>query len=441
MRARRTSQLTESHSTRRPAHEHREADSEGDYADHASLLANRTFSGRGNASVQALAVQRIQQAYGNKAARRFLQRSAVTSSRVMPVQRMITIPWMGGQLSLAVAVISLIDEVVKLAEAKQTMLPVEDVKAALVARDQNAELLEAFNKAVVKVMGGKEPGAEGEQGEQQEEQQEAQVSEPQEEPNKSEEPPLRVEAKKLLRLLEKQFILDPKKSSLDLLPPEQRDKYRDFKWEKLDFPGNKEDGVEGPNQDRARRMLRDLGGIRPERRVGSTDDTIGIVTAKERTEKMMQYILDELEPIPGQKGKKLNRLAVESFSTMEADAARDGVALIVRDAYRSPEKSALKAAKVNNPVAVAALSPHNLGVAIDLKMSAGKQQYEEATTRPMQNVVDMRESPVHKWMFMRGAAYGWYPYQVEPWHFEYNPEGMRERFRANMKKEEAAKEE
>jgi hypothetical protein len=93
---------------------------------------------------------------------------------------------------------------------------------------------------------------------------------------------------------------------------------------------------------------------------------------------------------------------------------------------------------VGNPEAVAALSPHNLGVAIDLKMSVGKQRYKEATTRPMQNVVDMRESPVHKWMFMRGAAYGWYPYQVEPWHFEYNPIGMRERFRANLEQEEKA---
>jgi hypothetical protein len=77
-----------------------------------------------------------------------------------------------------------------------------------------------------------------------------------------------------------------------------------------------------------------------------------------------------------------------------------------------------------------------LGLAVDLQMSVksgvGKitqdQRSLEMTTVPMQNVVDMRKSPVHKWMFVNGEDYGWYPYQNEPWHWEYNPPGFRELF-------------
>jgi len=43
----------------------------------------------------------------------------------------------------------------------------------------------------------------------------------------------------------------------------------------------------------------------------------------------------------------------------------------------------------------------------------------------------MRQSPVHKWLFLRGGAYGWYPYQHEPWHWEYNPSGFRATFFSN----------
>jgi hypothetical protein len=42
--------------------------------------------------------------------------------------------------------------------------------------------------------------------------------------------------------------------------------------------------------------------------------------------------------------------------------------------------------------------------------------------------LDYSESPVHKWLFVNGEQYGWYPYQNEPWHWEYNPPGFRELF-------------
>ncbi|MEO8377509.1 MAG: hypothetical protein ABI579_07545, partial [Candidatus Sumerlaeota bacterium] len=51
----------------------------------------------------------------------------------------------------------------------------------------------------------------------------------------------------------------------------------------------------------------------------------------------------------------------------------------------------------------------------------GEFKIEEITTKPMSEVVRMRESPVHKWLFLRADQFGWYPYQNEPWHWEYNP--------------------
>ena len=44
----------------------------------------------------------------------------------------------------------------------------------------------------------------------------------------------------------------------------------------------------------------------------------------------------------------------------------------------------------------------------------------------------MTPAPAHKWLLLRGAAFGWYPYLHEPWHWEYNPPGFREVFRASV---------
>lgn len=48
--------------------------------------------------------------------------------------------------------------------------------------------------------------------------------------------------------------------------------------------------------------------------------------------------------------------------------------------------------------------------------------------RPFTNVVNMRTSPAHKFLFAFGDQFAWFPYQVEPWHWEYNPEGFSEAF-------------
>jgi hypothetical protein len=48
----------------------------------------------------------------------------------------------------------------------------------------------------------------------------------------------------------------------------------------------------------------------------------------------------------------------------------------------------------------------------------------------MDNLVKMYRSPGYKWMAEHAAEHGWYPFRMEPWHWEYNPPGFREKFYA-----------
>ena len=33
----------------------------------------------------------------------------------------------------------------------------------------------------------------------------------------------------------------------------------------------------------------------------------------------------------------------------------------------------------------------------------------------------MRTTPAYRWLVDHAAAFGFYPYDIEPWHWEYNP--------------------
>jgi LAS superfamily LD-carboxypeptidase LdcB len=243
----------------------------------------------------------------------------------------------------------------------------------------------------------------------------------------------RWQAKSLLRAVEKQFIHNPQASTLDLLPPDRSRRYRDFAWHRLDYPGQSRTNGEldpvGPNEARATEMANDLSAVRPERRVNTGDDAV--VTQAEFDSNMRRHVQTNIEQVPGQGGHRLHKDARDAFVRMHRAAEAEGVDLVIEASYRSPETAAANAANSGNSSAVANFSAHSLGLAVDLRMSHGNQRYSEITTRPMQNVVDMRESPVHKWLFMRGSDYGWHPYQNEPWHWEYNPSGFREQFRTS----------
>lgn len=230
----------------------------------------------------------------------------------------------------------------------------------------------------------------------------------------------------LIRAMEFHFIHDPKASVLDLLGEELSEHFRQFAWDPADYPG----GPEGPNEKLADVMVDALDLVRPERRVNTSRNAV--VLKSEATEDVWNYMTNEWVPVPGQGERKLNRYAMESFMRMAEAAKKDGVELIILSSERSRAKAEANAARANNSAAVASFSAHSLGLAIDFQMSQGDLKFEEITTRPMAEVIRMRESPVHKWLFVRGEEFGWYPYQNEPWHWEYNPIGFREIYWKNF---------
>lgn len=227
----------------------------------------------------------------------------------------------------------------------------------------------------------------------------------------------------VLAAAERQFILDPTRSTLELLEPRERDRFLRFAWEADDFPG----GAHGPNEARAEGLFAALSRLRPERRPNSGADAV--VLRGELDAAMQRRIVEALAPVPEERGHRLHREAADAFVRTRTAAAGDGVTLTIGSSYRSPERAAASAARAGNAAAVASFSSHSLGLAVDLRMAQGGLRVAEATTRPFQNVVDMYRSPVHKWMFLRGEDHGWFPYRREPWHWEYNPSGFRARFR------------
>lgn len=231
----------------------------------------------------------------------------------------------------------------------------------------------------------------------------------------------------LLRALETKFIHNPKMSGLDVLGPELSRHFREFNWQEDDFPG----GPPGPNEQFADVMVDTLDLVRPERRANSTREAV--VLKAEATEPVWNYITNQWVSIPGQERWKLNRHALESFVRMREQARAEGVDLIILSAHRNPQTAQRNAARAGNPNAVASFSSHSLGLAIDFEMSHRDEfKVAEASTRPMAELVRMRESPVHKWLLLRGEEFGWYPYQNEPWHWEYNPPGFREIYWTNF---------
>ena len=98
----------------------------------------------------------------------------------------------------------------------------------------------------------------------------------------------------------------------------------------------------------------------------------------------------------------------------------DGIDLIILPSQGTADRFKTTAdtdcANANNAWAVAWFpNSHNLGLAVDFTLSTGTQKFKEATTK-MQNVVNMRQSPVHKWLFLNAVKYSWYPFTHEAWH-------------------------
>ncbi len=232
----------------------------------------------------------------------------------------------------------------------------------------------------------------------------------------------------LILMLEDIFIQDPARSGIDLLPPTRAAHFRGMRWHRLDYPGHAEGEAAGPNEGEATAMSAEIARLRPERR--PNQGAANVVTRDEMTPARWRRITSNLEAVEDQTGHRLFGEAAHAFHRMSQMAAYDNVDLRIVDSFRPQAAAAANAATSGNPMAVASFSSHSLGLAVDLAMSAGTQRFQETTTRPMSNVAGMRASPVYKWMLLRGAEFGWFPYGHEPWHWEYNPDGFRARFRA-----------
>lgn len=294
----------------------------------------------------------------------------------------------------------LIDAAVAMATEGRTLLRPDDVRDALEGRAGDAELAAVFDDALGRIeAAGPEEGPIAQQT---------------------------LAAGDLVATLERRFILDRKRSTLDLLGERRARRYRAFSWDPADFP----DGAPGAHEARATEMFRAMAEIRPERRPNSTEHAaVGaheVDRAKEKT------IRAQLVQVEGQGLHRLHRAAAASFVEMHRAAAADGVSLRILDADRRFEASRVRSKKAGNKKAIADFSSHNLGLAVDLRMSTRRQRFRETRTSPFQNVVDMTAAPAHKWMLLQGASFGWYPYLHEPWHWEYNPSGFRAEFRASI---------
>lgn len=111
-------------------------------------------------------------------------------------------------------------------------------------------------------------------------------------------------------------------------------------------------------------------------------------------------------------GFKLERVAANTFITMRAEAAKDGVKLVVNSAFRSMEEQerlyAAFQAGTGNLAARPGYSNHQSGIALDIDVDASFN------------------SPVYLWLQSHAGFYDWVNTgktfsQKEPWHWEYRP--------------------
>jgi hypothetical protein len=138
------------------------------------------------------------------------------------------------------------------------------------------------------------------------------------------------------------------------------------------------------------------------------------------------FLESQLVHVPGQDAR-LHSKASASFVEMREAAAKDGVDLTIMSSYRVPKNK-----QSDNPYAVASNSSHSYGLAMDLKLSVDKDhtadgenfKVTEISTKDANNLMKYYKSSVTKWMLMNGSRFNFFPYNNEPWHYEYNPEGM-----------------
>jgi len=122
----------------------------------------------------------------------------------------------------------------------------------------------------------------------------------------------------------------------------------------------------------------------------------------------------------------LHRLAAQALDAMIQAARADGIAaplLLPVSGYRSAAtqaklwaaalaKAGGNAAEARKWVAPPGSSAHQSGRAADLYLGFAISSSQVAA---------MRKTAAWRWLDQNAARFGFYPYGVEPWHWEYNP--------------------
>jgi 3D (Asp-Asp-Asp) domain-containing protein/D-alanyl-D-alanine dipeptidase len=250
------------------------------------------------------------------------------------------------------------------------------------------------------------------------------------------------------------WIFNLDKSAIELLPDStQRQRFLEHDWTKVIYINPKE---ERSKWELSEELFNAMAGVIPERRV-----------PKGKFKISYHNIDKEVVAVPGQSNCnggicKLFPAAQEAFVTLNKAAAADGVDLLILSAWRDEKRQDKRRKQQSNPYAVAnGISPHTYGLTVDLCMSVTDLAVLEMTTNPslkhinseneelekrkknrrflgdkanMGNIFHMYRSPVYKWMALNGHKYGWFPYKREPWHWEYNPPGFKERFEGTTPK-------
>jgi hypothetical protein len=258
------------------------------------------------------------------------------------------------------------------------------------------------------------------------------------------------------------FIGDLGRTTLELLPRAERARFEAIAWVDLDYPGAKmlvkdtsEENlaqwqakpeyvlfkvkdrhyIKGAHQAQAQALLDALMTVRPgggERRANTSKTAI--LTQKQFGKDPVAYdtyIRKELEDVRTE-SVKMNRHAAGHYFEMKEAAKKDAVRLSIGNAFRDRKVAEANAARVGNANAVASYSSHSLGLAMDLNLRVKGMAKAKEVSTAMTNITSLLGAPAYKWMFMHGASFGFYQYRNEPWHWEYNPEGFRQTFWAEM---------
>ncbi len=213
------------------------------------------------------------------------------------------------------------------------------------------------------------------------------------------------------------FILDTGRSGLDRIASAARREHflNGVDWSQQFFPGR---GPDRASESEAKALFAAMAQVCHERRVPR------MVTYRD--------VSAEVVAVPGQRPARLWPAASAAFVRMARAAEADGVRLSIGDSYRTAEEQEEKRRRNHNPNAVAqGNSAHMYGLAVDLVLSTPALPVRPQGTRSMELMVRMYRTPAYKWMLLNAALFGFYPYSMESWHWEYNPDGLAAQFAGN----------